>query len=217
MQDHLDKYCPVREIDCPSKDCSLPVQRKEVVDARCLHYFVECEDCNISVIQRDLDRHRTLQCEVGRAKCPDCKETVFIRDLEAHIEKCPAAIFPCTAAPFGCDFIARRERLDSHLQEYPLAKLMPFLTKQNDTLQAHESALKHLRHKNAILETSLATVQDTLNPAANLVDVPTSSVLGTDTGPFDSTAHHLLCLHESLGEEVTRVSEAVREKQICWS
>jgi len=50
-----------------------------------------------------------------------------------------------------------------------------------------------------------------LSPAANLIDASSSSATGSDTGPFDSTAHHLLCLHESLREEVNRVSAAVSE------
>jgi len=32
-----------------------------------------------------------------------------------------------------------------------------------------------------------------------------------DPGPFNSTSHHLLCLHESLREEVNRVSVTVSE------
>ncbi|KAK4696289.1 hypothetical protein P7C71_g1602, partial [Lecanoromycetidae sp. Uapishka_2] len=100
--------------------------------------------------------------------------------------------------------------LDEHLKTCPLAKLVPFLRLQNERLEAHEAALKHLRHKNSILETSFSTIQEALGPAANLVDAPSSSST-TDTGPFDSTAHHLLCLHESLRDEVNRVSAAVSE------
>lgn len=88
---------------------------------------------------------------------------------------------------------------------------MPLLKIQNDRLEAHESALRHLRHKNSILETSYATIQDNLNSSANLLGAPLSPAPTMDLGPFDSTSHHLLCLHESLREEVTRFSDAVRE------
>ncbi|MCJ1261538.1 hypothetical protein MMC22_001403 [Lobaria immixta] len=83
----------------------------------------------------------------------------------------------------------------------------------NDRLAAHETALNHLRHKNSLLETSLITIQETLNAPSNLIE--TAPSLSTpspeDNSPFDSTAHHLLCMHESLREEVGRVSAAVSE------
>ena len=211
VQDHILKYCDYFEVGCPCENCFLTIQRKDLDSVQCLHYMVKCEDCEQSIMKRDLESHRTLKCEVGRTACPDCKDQVPVRDLEAHIEYCPDAMFPCSAARYGCDFIARRASLDKHLEDCALVKLMPFLKKQNDRLEAHEAALNHLRHKNSILETSFSTIQDTLNPPVNLVDASSSSATTADPGPFDSTAHHLLCLHESLREEVSRVSAAVSE------
>ncbi|MCJ1453123.1 hypothetical protein MMC28_003468 [Mycoblastus sanguinarius] len=208
VQQHVDRYCAYSEVECPSEACLLTTLRKDVGERQCLHCMVECEDCKQSFMERDLEAHRTLQCEVCKAECPDCKAKLLLHDLESHIERCPDALFPCTAAQYGCNFIARNTALDEHLITCPLAKLVPFLKMQSERLNAHETALKHLRQKNLILETSFSTIQENLNPSSNLIDV---SVPASDSGPFDSTVHHLLCLHESLREEVSRVSAAISE------
>lgn len=211
VQSHLDKYCSYSDVVCPLDDCPLMIQRKDEGEQRCLHDMVRCEDCLREFMERDLEHHRNNTCAIGKTLCPDCHAQVLHRDLEAHIERCPDAIFPCNAAGYGCDYIARRMVLDEHLQTCPLSKLVPFLRMQSERLESHEAALKHLRHKNTILETSFSAIQETLGPAANLIDAQTSSVTASDAGPFDSTVHHLLCLHESLREEVNRVSSAVSE------
>ena len=211
IQDHVDKYCAYAEVECPSESCFFKVLRKDLDERRCLHDVVKCGDCQKSLMEVDLETHRLRHCEAGKASCPNCKAPVLLRDLESHIERCSEAIFPCNAAEYGCGFVARHETLDEHVKTCPLAKLVPFLRTQNDRIEAHEAALKHLRHKNSILETSFSSIQETLSPSANLVDAPVSSAASSDTGPFDSTAHHLLCLHESLREEVNRMSAAVSE------
>ena len=209
IQDHVDKYCDYVEEECPLETCLLPVPRKDTRDGRCLHGLVKCEDCRMSLLEKELESHRGNHCEAGRIPCPDCKAQFSRRDLADHAEMCPEAVLPCGAAQYGCDFSAKPETLLEHVNTCPLVKLVPFLKMQNERLEAHEAALKHLRHKNSILETSFSTIQETLNPSNNLIDLPSSSTTGSDTGPFDSTAHHLLSLHESLREEVNRVSAAV--------
>lgn len=211
VQDHVLKYCSFSQVDCPSEECLLTVRRRDTDGDRCLHYRVECEDCKHLVMKKDLEAHHKLECEVGRTSCPDCKDQVLVRDFKSHIDRCPDVICPCAAAPYGCDFSARRTSLDEHLEACPLAKLMPFLKMQNERLDAHEVVLKHLRHKNSILETSFCTIRDTLSPSATLIDTSLPGAEPPDTAPFDSTAHHLLSLHESLREEVSRVSTAISE------
>lgn len=211
VQQHVDKKCAYSEVACPAEDCMFFVLRKDVEKQRCLHGMLQCEDCNESFMERDLESHRAFHCEAGRTSCPDCKAQVLLRDIHQHVESCPDAIFPCTAAEYGCDFIARRAALDQHSRTCALAKLVPFLQKQNERLGAHEAALKSLRHRNSILETSFSNFQETLSHSADDIDAPSSSASASDAGPFDSTAHHLLCLQESLRDEVSRVSAALSE------
>ena len=211
VQQHIDKMCAHLEVECPAEDCMLSIPRKDAEEQRCLHGMVHCEDCYKLFMERDLECHRSLHCEASRTSCPDCKTHVLLRDIGDHVDRCPDAIFPCTAAEYGCDFIARRAALDQHSRTCALAKLVPFLQKQNEQLHTHEAALKSLRHRNSILETSFSSFQETLSASANMVDAPSASASASDAGPFDSTAHHLLCVQESLREEVSRVQAALSE------
>ena len=211
VQQHVDKKCAYSEVECPVENCLLSILRKDLEKQRCLHRMLQCEDCNAFFMERDLESHRTLYCEAGRTSCPDCKAQVLLRDIDQHVESCPDAIFPCNAKDYGCDFIARRAALDQHSKTCALAKLVPFLLRQNERLDAHEAAIKSLRLRNSILETSFSSFQETLGLSADIVDARSSSASASDASPFDSTAHHLLCLQESLREEVSRVSAAVAE------
>ena len=210
MQGHIDRYCNYSRVHCPLVDCDLKVRRRDT-DKGCLHQIVDCDDCYQSMMEQDLELHQTKHCKRRMALCPDCKADVLRYKLEEHIEECPEAIFPCNAAPYGCEFIAKRTALDEHRITCPLAKLVPFLEIQNERLEAHASALKTLQQKNSLLQTSLSSIQDALGPSTNLVDTSPSSNTQPDSAPFDSTAAHLLSLHESLREEVERVSAAVSE------
>ena len=211
VQDHVIKYCEYFEVDCPSQDCLLRLQRRQIDGDRCLHRYASCEDCKQLIIAKDLESDQTLYCEISVKACPDGEEQVPIRSLEAHIECCPKSLFPCTAAAYGCDYAARRIDLDDHLKICAIAKLAPFLKTQKDRSEAHETMIKDLRHKNTILETSLATILETLGSSKDPVEGPSSLTPEPYSDHLDSAFHLLLSLHESLREEVSRVSAAVSE------
>ena len=213
VQHHVDRYCSFSEVECPSDKCSRTVKRADAGKKRCLHNNVRCHYCDLLFMEQDLETHQSLHCSLRQASCPHCATEVLYPDLVKHIESCPEAIMHCTAAPYGCDFLSKNASMNQHTATCPLAKLVPFLNLQNERLAAHESALNHIRQKNSLLENSLTTIQETLNSPSSLID--TNLVLSAPPPegetPFDSTAHHLLSLHESLREEVTRVSAAVSE------
>ncbi len=211
VHDHFDHYCSFSETKCPSEDCPLTVRWKDAKRKRCLHNITLCEYCDMPFMERDLESHITTHCTLRKSQCPHCESEVLHRDLETHIESCPEATLPCPAAPYGCDFTTKRTSLDEHTAICPLAKLTPFFKLQNERIAAQETAINHLGLKNSLLETSFSTIQETLNrPSSGLGDLLPSSENNRNS-PFDSTAHHLLCLHESLREEVGRVSAALSE------
>lgn len=219
VQDHINQYCEYLEIECPfNSDCSEPVQRKylwqDKWQNRCLHNFVQCSVCGDMVIELEHASHFAKHDSLREVSCPGCKTRLRNYDLEKHSLSCPEFVVACTAAPYGCDFTSRRVFIFKHTQTCPLAKLTPFLELQNDRLSAHEAALKHLRHKNSLLETSLHSIQECLKAPTGLFESSAENNAqenDLDNPPFDSTAHHLLCLHESLREEVARVAAAVSE------
>lgn len=215
VQDHVDQRCEYLEVECPfDEECSELVQRKDIWSgkwgARCLHNYVQCSTCGDMIMELEQVSHTSKHNSLHLICCPDCETKVLSCNLERHLESCPEAIAICPAAPYGCDFTSKRKSLAQHTLTCVLAKLTPFLKLQNDSLSAHEAALKHLQHKNSLLETSFHSLQETLNTSSSLFKIPKTSP-SSENAPFDSTAHHLLCLHESLRDEVSRVSAAVSD------
>ncbi|MCJ1252312.1 hypothetical protein MMC24_000117 [Lignoscripta atroalba] len=190
----------------------MKVRRKDSGKSWCQHALVACEDCQEEYMERDLQDHRSKQCNRRETSCPNCSTQLLYRELEGHLNLCPEATFPCTAALYGCDFISKREPLDQHQATCPIRKLVPFLEIQKLRLEDHEATLQHIRRKNSLLETSFANIQEVLGSSTSLDDPPPSSLsISTAPAPFDSTAAHLISLHESLREEVERVKAAVSE------
>lgn len=213
VENHIGRYCSFSEVECPSDRCSMTIKRKDAGQKRCLHNTLHCDYCHLLFMERDLESHKSMHCSLRQASCPHCATEVPYPDLEKHVRSCPEAITPCTAAPYGCDFTSKNASMEQHTATCPLVKLVPFLKLQNDRLAAHESALNHIRQKNILLEDSFSTIQQTLKPSYGLLDtnITLPNPPSERRSPFDSTAHHLLCLHESLREEIARVSAAVSE------
>ena len=209
VQVHIDQYCDYAKVKCPWERCILKARRKDAKKLWCQHSMLSCRDCRQDIMERDLEHHREKLCDRRKASCPHCKEEMLRQNIEEHINSCPDATFPCDAAPYGCDFTANRESLEQHLTTCPLHKLSPFLIQQKTSLEAHELALKHLTHKNSLMQHSLTNMQEILS--TDLVNVSPTSGRRLGSAPFDSTAAHLLSLHESLRTEVERVSSAVAE------
>ena len=226
VQHHVEKYCEYEEVDCPADGCSLKIPRKES-HSGCLHTRVTCHDCAEIVMEKDIDAHHSGQCR-GITSCPHCESEEIGSDLGAHIEHCPEALSPCPTRKYGCTHLCKRSDLEEHLASCALAKLGPFLEAQNERLQAHDAALKHLQYKNEILESGMSSIQATLgtsavigpalldpsltaSPASLMSFTTAAATAGSDNPPFDSATHHLLSLHESLREEVDRVSAALSE------
>ncbi|KAI9871216.1 MAG: hypothetical protein M1830_003192 [Pleopsidium flavum] len=228
VQHHVEKYCEFVEVNCSLDSCQLKIWRKDA-DKPCLHNKVTCHDCSEVMMEKDLESHELGQCRRRKTVCSDCKSVVLRHKLDAHIQECPEVLLPCSAAPYGCTYFSKRTELGQHLTSCPLAKLGPFLSAQNDRLEAHDAALKYLQHKNEILESAMSSIQTTLDGStaieSTLLDasltaspVPlmnlsptTAASAGPANPPFDSATHHLLSLHETLREEVDRVSSALSE------
>ncbi|KAI9703856.1 MAG: hypothetical protein M1836_007628 [Candelina mexicana] len=225
VQDHIDKYCAWTEVKCSAQDCHLAVLRKDA-SRGCLHSTVSCTDCNMDLMEKDLEVHQFVHCKQRKLQCPDCGSEITRREVLAHSLGCLEAIRPCTGVLYGCTYQSKRAELDEHLKTCSLAALAPFLKAQNDRLSLQEASIEHLRRKNDILEGGLSSVQAALNSSNEQVSSalfssaqPTASASPTsphttapaETPAFDSATHYLLLLHESLREEVGRVSTAVSD------
>ena len=227
IEHHVEKYCGFEEVDCSLDGCSLKIRRREV-DRGCLHTTVKCHHCPEAMMEKDIERHQLEQCR-GTLLCPHCNSEQMRCKLTNHVEECPDALLPCSASAYGCTHLSKRTELDQHLTSCPLAKLGPFLQAQNERLEKHGAALKYYQHKTEILESAMSSIHATLGTSAAIgstlldtslaasptsllnISPPTAVSAVSDNPPFDSATHHLLSLHESLREEVDRVSAALSE------
>lgn len=159
IQDHVDKYCGCVQVKCPYDDCGEKIQRRNLNHQRCLHKLVLCVTCGRSCKEIDFDSHCTTHDDERIVLCPSCATTVLGSDLRSHESSCPKATVPCIAATYGCDYRGKRASIIQHNATCPLAKLAPFLALQCLRLAQQELALKNLRRKNALLETTFDRIE----------------------------------------------------------
>ncbi|KXL46465.1 hypothetical protein M433DRAFT_65638 [Acidomyces richmondensis BFW] len=235
VQDHVNIYCGFANVECPAENCELPVRRKDIVHG-CLHYGVSCIDCHQSMQKASLERHWKVECPDRKVSCALCQESVFYRELEKHAtETCPAISIPCVGQSIGCTVRTKRAQVDEHAKNCVLAMLAPVLKAQAQRLNEQEAAQKLMSRKLEVLETGFRTMQQILYPPPDdpdlssgnesripLLDYP-GRAISTDfdmaspfpppaaNGPYVSPLHHLLSMHESLRDEMSRISSALQE------
>lgn len=54
VNDHVMLYCEYTAVECSAADCRLHVPQKDFHKG-CLHYTVNCEDCHVSLMKKDLE------------------------------------------------------------------------------------------------------------------------------------------------------------------
>jgi hypothetical protein len=54
VQDHVERYCDYTMVDCPLRDCSRDITRKDAGQG-CLHHIVQCQYCQMSLLRSDLE------------------------------------------------------------------------------------------------------------------------------------------------------------------
>lgn len=200
VSDHIRKYCSYADVVCPAEDCTSHVSRQEFTEGRCLHSFVKCQDCPKIGCEVDLRHHRLNDCDGILLSCPHCGQRSLRSENEEHVKECPEIVVTCVAAPYGCDFQTKRSEFDDHERKCALAKLAPFLKSQNDKFQAQQRTLDRFRTKANILETAVHNITETLELHPDSIGTRASTIMGANT------AHHLLCVDESLRRDVERVS-----------
>ena len=184
-----------------------------------------CPNCKVKVSRFDLEAHiddcpeSPIPCLAGLY---GCHLVVRRKELAAHAPS-------CALAKLALFLKSQNERLRMSFGAPPISfKIFPGLFFPRNGLrcnlypkvhtlttilitESHEAALEHLKRRNAILEGSPASIQQKLTPSTNVIDKPPSTTPTTDGGPFDSTTHHFLCLHESLREGINGVSTMMSE------
>ncbi|KAF2842141.1 hypothetical protein M501DRAFT_905453, partial [Patellaria atrata CBS 101060] len=236
VQDHLDRYCELTLVPCQKEGCCEKIARKYEKED-CLHVEVACNKCDGRYMKKDLDEHKRGSCLMAESECPHCKLTLPSQALPLHIaDICPQNTIPCPGHPYGCPFLALRPGTAAHARTCPIALMTPTLTSQAKRQEEQEAETSTLRtkltdlhdsvnEKLKLLESNLNTLQSLLYPSDNtssshLSTFPPSNpdaVNSTnpnppqDADPIDGPTSHLLSLHESLRNDLSRLSAQVND------
>lgn len=221
---HIDAECEFCDVECVAPECRLRIPRNRYYEG-CLHDMVRCDDCRVSMMKRDKEIHEERECSVKQWPCPYCQEEVIAKERERHSGQCQDAMVNCTARDVGCSFAAKRGEIKAHEKSCSIAQMRPTLLAFSSRLDRQEAEMSGIRYRNIILEKGLDSLKKTLDTAkpppprpsqappegaAPLQNISTADVADVDA-PFDSPTHHLLSLHETLREEIERVSGSVNE------
>jgi hypothetical protein len=150
-------------------------------------------------------------------------------------------IISCQGAIVGCTFRDARAHVLLHEKGCAMATMAPHFREQQARIERSEARMEPLVRKVGILEDGLSNITNMLYPANssdasypvtdpldpndtdpleptefNLAPASFSNVAQENENsqaqpPFDSQVHHLLTLHDSLREEVSRITNAMTE------
>ncbi|CAN9151878.1 unnamed protein product [Alternaria alternata] len=239
VHDHVMLYCEYTPVECSAADCRLQISQKDFHKG-CLHYTVSCDDCHASLLKKDLEEHQRSLCDNRLTICSLCEAQVLRLDLKPHINNdCPKHVISCQGTIVGCKFTAERVDVLNHEGSCAMATMAPHFREQQARIERNEARLEPLTRKVGILEDGLTNITNYLYPAnGNDASFPVTDPLdpndaqaptpdfrlppasfppagsennNTAQPPFDSQVHHLLTLHDSLREEVSRIANALTD------
>ncbi|KAF2796226.1 hypothetical protein K505DRAFT_335359 [Melanomma pulvis-pyrius CBS 109.77] len=236
VHDHVLLYCEYTLVDCPDFDCHLYITQKDFHKG-CLHYTehqrttcpnrsTACPHCSVELLRLELNAHVKDICPKVIVPCPGtlvgCTVAVERADLAGHAKGCSMAIM----APYFRDQQARIERSEARLE--PLSRkvgiLEDGLSKITNMLyppNANDSSFPVTNpldpNSDAFTTAPLVPTPDFRLPPASFPPVPPSHdtsqtpLTNPTPPPFDSQIHHLLTLHGSLRDEVSRIANALTD------
>ncbi|KAF1814314.1 hypothetical protein P152DRAFT_375271, partial [Eremomyces bilateralis CBS 781.70] len=239
IEDHVDKYCDYSVLECSDDECTQGIWRK-YSEQGCLHFMTMCEDCGESMMQKDIFEHQEKTCLKRFIRCQHCSDELAKPHLKQHLASiCPMVPARCTGQPFGCPFEGTRATVNAHVISCVIATMAPYLSTQKAAFEEQDKANKVLQRKLDLFEGGLTAMQNILysdNPptaassasraaetsidtpmtetGAMAVDIPnrhSQQGMSTGTPPFDTPISHLLSLHESLREELSRLENTIAE------
>jgi hypothetical protein len=241
VHDHVMLYCEYTPVECPVSDCRLHIPQKDyhkgclhyTVSCEDCHTSLMKKD--LEEHQRNYCANRLTSCSLCAVEVLrlDLKNHVN--------KDCPMHIISCQGAIVGCTFRDARAHVLLHEKSCAMATMAPHFREQQARIERSEARMEPLIRKVGILEDGLSNITNMLYPAnSNDASYPVTDPLDpNDTDPlepaefnlapasfpqvaqenenaqaqppFDSQVHHLLTLHDSLREEVSRITNAMTE------
>lgn len=186
---------------------------------KCPDRQVTCEQCKQDVFYRELTNHKAEDCPASTIPCPGkslgCITQSNRTEASNHAQTCPLA----KMAPI---FAAQTQRLDEQ------ATAQKLMTKELDLLRSGFSHIQDLLHPTSTdLSPDISSADETRIPLLQAhhqsntsyhqadqafpFPIPLTSTENPQSSPYTSPHHHLLSLHESLRDEVSRVTTALSD------
>ena len=241
VHDHVMLYCEYTPVHCSSEDCRLPVSQKDFhkgcvhYTVNCEHCHTSLMKKDLEEHQRSNCANRMTACTLCSAEMLRLDLKSHINN------DCPKHVMSCQGTIVGCKFTAERKDVIPHEAQCAMATMAPHFRDQQARIERNEARMEPLSRKVGILEDGLSNVTNMLYPAnGNDQSFPVTDPLdpnnashqssapefrlphgsfppvpGNDNNsapsPFDSQVHHLLTLHDSLREEVSRIANALTD------
>ncbi|KAF2472039.1 uncharacterized protein BDR25DRAFT_353783 [Lindgomyces ingoldianus] len=231
-QKDFHKGCLHYTVSC--EHCHTSLMRKDlevcaiVSKTTCPNRATSCPHCCEELLRVDLRAHVKDVCAKAIVPCPGtivgCTFTAERIEVVGHGQSCPMA----TMAPHFRDQQARIERNEARLE--PLARKVGILedglsniTNMLYPANANDSSFPVTNpldpnNSDSFPPAPLVPTPDFRLPPASFPPVPPSATDQSQTTfnnptqpPFDSQVHHLLTLHDSLRDEVSRIANALTD------
>lgn len=226
LQKDFHKGCLHYTVSC--EHCHTSMMKKDLEDHQkqiCPNRMTDCSSCFTEILRHDLPSHLKDVCLKATITCPGsvcgCSFTHERTVVVEHVTICPMA----TMAPF---FQSQKARLDEHESQQKL------LQRKVEILEGGLSSIQNMLYPANPNPNEPCPVPNPLDP--NSMDYAPGPLPGTPDfrlpapafppasqtdqaaaaghppqPPFDSSTHHLLSLHESLRDEVSRIANALTD------
>ncbi|KAF1837246.1 TRAF-type zinc finger protein [Decorospora gaudefroyi] len=216
-QKDFHKGCLHYTVSC--EDCHTSLMKKDLEEHQrslCPNRLTSCTLCAAEVLRLDLKPHINNDCPKHVIPCQGtivgCKFTAERAQVVLHEAACAMA----TMAPHFREQQARIERNEARME--PLTRTVGIL---EDGLTNITNYLYPANGNDASFPVTdpldpndagpQAPTPDFRLPPASFPPVPPGNDSTPAQPPFDSQVHHLLTLHDSLREEVSRISQALSD------
>ncbi|KAL6169239.1 hypothetical protein ACJQWK_05593 [Exserohilum turcicum] len=216
-QKDFHKGCLHYTVSCD--DCHTSLMKKDLEEhqrSMCGNRITSCTLCSAQVLRLDLKHHINNDCPEYVISCQGtivgCKFQAERTQVLAHETTCPMA----TMAPHFREQQARIERNEARME--PLARKVGILedgltniTNYLYPANGNDTSFPVTDPLNANDTDPHTPTPDFRLPPASFPPVPPANDSNPAQPPFDSQIHHLLTLHDSLREEVSRIANALTD------
>ncbi|KAM7299803.1 zinc finger protein 235 isoform X1 [Ixodes scapularis] len=113
---HTLLLCPERAIYCELCRSLFPCSTEETHRYRCPKMARKCSDCNVNVLNEDLQNHLDTECQKRAILCDACDSKISYDERDDHDKECPEKPVVCDE----CEGEMPRKEKSKHASECPM-------------------------------------------------------------------------------------------------